>query len=54
MNSPDFEGYGIAGARLLGHDMARQTGPEALAVIRDVLGHDLRDSALAAAATGER
>jgi predicted nucleotidyltransferase len=52
VNGPDFD-YEIAGARLLGRDMAQQAGPEALAVIRDVLGRDLRDSALAAAATRE-
>ena len=49
---PDFD-YEVSGARLLGRDMAQQASPEALAVIRDVLGRDMADSALAAAATRE-
>lgn len=52
VNVPDFD-YEVAGARLLGRDMAQQASPEALAAIRDVLGRELEDSALAAAATRE-
>jgi predicted nucleotidyltransferase len=52
VNVPDFD-FEIAGARLLGRDMVQQASSDALAVIRDVLARDLRDSALAAAATRE-
>ncbi|MCL4790824.1 MAG: hypothetical protein KJ040_02095, partial [Gammaproteobacteria bacterium] len=48
----DFD-YEVAGAKLLGRDIVQQASPEALAAIRDVLGREVQDSALAAAATRE-
>lgn len=52
IDDPDFD-FEVAGARLLGRDMAQQASSAALAEIQEVLGLDLEDSALAAAATRE-